>query len=55
MGSIWFIIGGIALRMNPEWFNGASLIGLILLIFGGLIAIFEILILIGVFSSFKDY
>lgn len=52
MGSLWFILGGVVLRLNPEWFNGASSIGLVLLIFGGLIAIFEVIIFFGAISAF---
>lgn len=54
MSSIWLIIGGVVLRMNPEWFNGASMIGLILLIFGGIAIIIELLFLFGLTSVFKN-
>jgi len=48
------LIGGILLRVNPEWFHGASTIGLVLIIAGALWGTVEFLIYAKALSIFNS-
>lgn len=45
-GSIFWLIAGFVLKANPQWFNGAHTVGVVLLVFGGVWLAIELIFLI---------